>query len=59
MGTIEDLIFRIPLGRSQYSTLFLNVAQSTAQAIAVEASVTSNKIHHLQDLDPPGLAVWQ
>jgi hypothetical protein len=28
MGTIEDLIFRIPLGRSQFSTLFLNVAQS-------------------------------
>jgi hypothetical protein len=28
MGTIEDLIFRIPLERSQFSTLFLNVAQS-------------------------------
>jgi hypothetical protein len=23
------------------------------------SSQTSNKIHHLQDLDPPGLAVWQ
>jgi Reverse transcriptase (RNA-dependent DNA polymerase) len=29
------------------------------QAIAVEASFTSKKIHHLQDLDPLGLAVWQ
>jgi hypothetical protein len=29
MGTIEDLIFRIPLERSQFSTLFFNVAQST------------------------------
>jgi hypothetical protein len=28
MGTIKDLIFRIPLERSQFSTLFLNVAQS-------------------------------
>jgi hypothetical protein len=29
MVTIEDLIFRIPLGRSQFSTLFSNVAQSS------------------------------
>jgi hypothetical protein len=32
MGTIEDLIFRIPLERSQFSTLFLNVAQSSEQS---------------------------
>jgi hypothetical protein len=31
----------------------------TAQTIAVGASFTSNKMHHLQTLDPPDPAVWQ
>jgi hypothetical protein len=35
MGTIEDLIFRMPLGHSQFSTLFLNVAQSSTDSFHV------------------------
>ena len=31
----------------------------TAQTTTVKTSLTCNKIHHLQDLDPPGPAIWQ
>jgi hypothetical protein len=38
-----------------YKKMFLR----TAQKNTVGASFKSKKIHHLQDLDPPGPAVWQ
>jgi F0F1-type ATP synthase alpha subunit len=40
-------------------SLDIQIRIQTAEENPVEASFTSNKIHHLQDLDPPGPAVWQ